>query len=66
MGVERTRAMGLSDLTLHAGFLPEVSDPDRPAMLETLAQAGDLARAKGVTLAFETGQETAESLAENA
>ncbi|MGC8641138.1 MAG: sugar phosphate isomerase/epimerase family protein [Isosphaeraceae bacterium] len=58
----RTRALGLADLTLHAGFLPEVDDPDRPAMLDTLARAGDLARAKGVTLAFETGQETADLL----
>ena len=60
--LDRTCAMGLSDLTLHAGFLPEVDDPDRSAMLDTLAKAGDLARAKGVTLAFETGQETADLL----
>ena len=31
-------------------------------MLDTLAQAGELARGKGVTLAFETGQETADLL----
>ncbi len=61
-GLERTRALGLSDLTLHAGFLPEPGDPDRSAMLDTLAEAGDLARKCGVTLAFETGQETAELL----
>ena len=61
-GLERTRALGLSDLTLHAGFLPEADDPDRSAMLDTLAQAGDLAGQKGVTLAFETGQETADLL----
>jgi sugar phosphate isomerase/epimerase len=58
----RTLAMGLCDLTLHAGFLPEANDPDRSSMLDTLARAGDLARAKGVTLAFETGQETADLL----
>ncbi len=61
-GLERTRELGLSDLTLHAGFLPEADDPDRSAMLDTLAQAGDLAGQKGVTLAFETGQETADLL----
>lgn len=61
-GLDRTVALGLSDLTLHAGFLPEVGDPARRAMLDTLAQAGDLAAAQGVTLAFETGQETAELL----
>ena len=36
--------------------------PDRKAMLDTLAQAGQLAADQGVTLAFETGQETAELL----
>jgi sugar phosphate isomerase/epimerase len=57
--LDRTVALGLSDLMLHAGFLPEVNDPGRSAMLDTLAKAGELAREKGVTLAFETGQETA-------
>jgi sugar phosphate isomerase/epimerase len=60
--LDRTVALGLSDLLLHAGFLPEPEDPDRPAMLETLARAGRLAGEKGVTLAFETGQETAQLL----
>lgn len=60
--LERTRALGLSDLTLHAGFLPEPDDPERKPMLDTLAQAGQLAAAAGVTLAFETGQETADLL----
>ena len=45
--LDRTRALGLTDLTLHAGFLPEPDDPDRTAMLDTLAQAGDLAGQKG-------------------
>jgi sugar phosphate isomerase/epimerase len=60
--LDRTIALGLADLTLHAGFLPETGDPDRKAMLDTLAQAGRLAADKGITLAFETGQETAELL----
>jgi sugar phosphate isomerase/epimerase len=60
--LDRTLALGLKDLTLHAGFLPEPDDPERKAMLDTLAQAGQLAADKGVTLAFETGQETAELL----
>ena len=64
--LDRTLALGLSDLTLHAGFLPEPGDPERFPMLDTLAQAGDLARQAGVTLAFETGQETAALLAQNA
>ena len=60
--LDRTLALGLTDLMLHAGFLPEVRDPDRPAMLDTLAQAAALAEERGVTLAFETGQETADLL----
>jgi sugar phosphate isomerase/epimerase len=57
--LDRTVALGLSDLMLHAGFLPEPDDPDRGPFLETLRAAAGLAAAKGVTLAFETGQETA-------
>lgn len=60
--LERTAALGLADLTLHAGFLPALDDPGRAAMLDTLARAGGLAAEKGITLAFETGQETAELL----
>jgi L-ribulose-5-phosphate 3-epimerase len=60
--LDRTLALGLTDLTLHAGFLPEPDDPQRKPMLDTLAQAGQLAADKGITLAFETGQETAELL----
>jgi sugar phosphate isomerase/epimerase len=60
--LDRTRALGLTDLMLHAGFLPEPHDPARPAMLDTLARAAQLAAEKGVTLAFETGQETADLL----
>src|SRR6516165_992825 len=60
--LERTRALGLSDLMLHAGFLPEPGSPDRKPFLDTLAKVSDLARAKGITIAFETGQETADLL----
>jgi L-ribulose-5-phosphate 3-epimerase len=61
-GLERTRALGLTSVTLHAGFLPGPTDPERSDMLHTLAEAGRLALAKGITLAFETGQETADLL----
>ncbi len=60
--LERTRALGLSDLMLHAGFIPEPRDPDRKPFLDTLTRVSDLAKAKGVTVAFETGQETADLL----
>ena len=61
-GVDRTVALGLSDLTLHAGFLPATHDSARRSFLDTLARAGGIAADRGVTLAFETGQETAELL----
>jgi L-ribulose-5-phosphate 3-epimerase len=60
--LDRTRALGLADLMLHAGFIPEPGKPDRKPFLDTLARVADLAKAKGVTVAFETGQETADLL----
>jgi sugar phosphate isomerase/epimerase len=60
--LDRTRRLGLTDLMLHAGFLPEPGSADRRDFLDTLARAGDLAAEAGVTLAFETGQERAELL----
>lgn len=60
--LDRTKALGLSDLMLHAGFLPDPSDPDRRPFLDTLAKAARMAADAGVTLAFETGQETADLL----
>ena len=59
---DRTRALGLVDLMLHAGFLPEPGDPDRKPFLDTLGKVSALAQARGVTVAFETGQETADLL----
>jgi sugar phosphate isomerase/epimerase len=61
-GLDRARALGLTDMMLHAGFLPEPGDPDRKPFLDTLTKVSDLAKAKGVTIAFETGQETADLL----
>src|SRR6516162_9151145 len=60
--LDRTLALGLKDLMLHAGFLPEPGDADRKPFLDTLAKVSDLAKAKGITVAFETGQETADLL----
>src|SRR5215813_1872821 len=58
-GLRRTQELGLSDIMLHAGFIPEVGDPSRRSFLDTLAQVSELARQAGVTVAFETGQESA-------
>jgi sugar phosphate isomerase/epimerase len=60
--LDRTRALGLADMMLHAGFIPDPGDPDRRAFLDTLGQVSALAAGKGVTVAFETGQETADLL----
>jgi sugar phosphate isomerase/epimerase len=60
--LERTRALGLTDLMLHAGFIPEPGEPDRRAFLDTIGSVSALAAGKGVTVAFETGQESADLL----
>jgi sugar phosphate isomerase/epimerase len=61
-GLQRTRELGLTDLMLHAGFIPEVGDPGRKSFLDTLDEVGELARREGITVAFETGQERSELL----
>ena len=58
-GLTRTKELGLADIMLHAGFIPEVDSPERKPFLDTLAKVADLAKAAGVTVAFETGQESA-------
>lgn len=60
--IERTVALGLKDIMLHAGFIPAPGKPDRKPFLDTLAKVSDLAKAKGLTVPFETGQETADLL----
>lgn len=55
----RTKELGLTDLMLHAGFLPPVGNPGRASFLDTLGQVGELGRQAGVVVAFETGQEPA-------
>jgi len=60
--LNRTRALGLVNLMLHAGFIPEPQDPDRKPFLDTLAKVADLAKGKNITVAFESGQETADLL----
>lgn len=61
-GLKRTTELGLRDMMLHAGFIPEVGDAGRKAFLDTLAQVSDLANRVGVTVAFETGQESSRLL----
>lgn len=60
---ELAARLGLSLVTFHAGFLPEtVGDPERTRMLERLRRLVDVYADQGVRVAFETGQETAETL----
>jgi len=61
-GLERTKALGLRDIMFHGGFIPEPGSPDRKAFLDTLAKAADMAHSHGITIALETGQETADLL----
>ena len=49
--VDRTVALGLSDIMCHGGFIPEPGSADRKPFLDTLARAASIAGAKGVTLA---------------
>jgi sugar phosphate isomerase/epimerase len=60
--LDRTIALGLADVMLHAGFLPEPGHPDRKPFLDTLAKVSQLAKEKNITVAFETGQESADLL----
>lgn len=57
--LNRTKQLGLSDVMLHAGFIPAVGSPDRKSFLDTLTRVSEMAAAQGVTVAFETGQESA-------
>ena len=57
--------MHLKIVSLHAGFLPEEpDDPERIKLIDRLRELVDLFAAEGVSLIFETGQETADTLAD--
>ena len=52
--------LGLKLVTFHAGFLPhEEKDPNFAKMLRRLSETADVFKAAKITLALETGQETA-------
>ena len=57
--LDRVKQLGLSDLMLHAGFIPHEGDPERKPLLDTLAKVATLAADARVVVAFETGQESA-------
>ena len=56
--------LGLRLVTFHAGFLPhEETDPDFRKLLERIDRIAGVFARDGIALGFETGQETAETLA---
>ena len=60
---EIARGLNVDLVSLHAGFLPhDGSDPVRGVMLDRLLQILDCFGEHGLRVAFETGQETAETL----
>jgi len=61
--IQVAKDMGLQLVTFHAGFLPhEPSDPNFAKLMDRIRQIGELFGEHGISLGFETGQETAETL----
>jgi sugar phosphate isomerase/epimerase len=57
--------LGLKLVTFHAGFLPhEESDPNFTKLFKRISQIADLFSQRGISLGFETGQETAGTLSQ--
>jgi L-ribulose-5-phosphate 3-epimerase len=55
--------MGLKLVTFHAGFVPhDERDPSLPMLLWRLNEVAEMFQRAGITLGFETGQETAPAL----
>jgi L-ribulose-5-phosphate 3-epimerase len=62
---ELARQLGITLIGFHAGFLPhDASDPFMETMLTRLRTVADLFAGAGITVALETGQETAGALKE--
>jgi len=56
---------GIDLVTLHAGFMPESpADPERSVIIDRLRRLVDINAEFGVSVALETGQETAATLVE--
>lgn len=60
--LDRTRKLGLSNIMLHAGFVPDRSDEDYQPFLATMQKAAELAKQRDITIALETGQESSDHL----
>jgi sugar phosphate isomerase/epimerase len=56
---------GIDLVSLHAGFMPkDPADPERSVMLDRIGRIVDVFAEEGIEVAFETGQETAETVLE--
>lgn len=59
------RQLGIALVTFHAGFLPhDRSDPERGILIDRLREIAGVFASENVDVAFETGQETAQTLLE--
>ncbi len=56
------RRLGINLVTFHAGFIPHESGAERDKLIRRLRQMVDVFDDCGVRVAFETGQESAETL----
>ena len=55
--------LGIRLVSLHAGFLPnDPGSPDHAKLRDRIREVADVLAARGITLALETGQETAATL----
>ena len=61
--VTRTVELGVSELTLHIGHVPEPGAVERGAFVDALGRSAGHARKHGVTLCIETGSDTPATLA---
>jgi sugar phosphate isomerase/epimerase len=56
------RRLGITLVTFHAGFIPHEQGAERDRMIRRLRQMADCYDDRGVRVAFETGQEDAQTL----
>ncbi len=60
---ETAAKMGLTKVSCHAGFIPpDANDPTFKKLVEKIGKVALLFKKHGITLLFETGQETADTL----
>jgi len=61
-GLRRTVELGVPHIMFHGGFIPQPGTRERKPFLDTMLLLGDMAADHKITVALETGQETAELL----